>query len=95
MVNPVHNVTYRDGERIKPQRFVKEGKDVAVGARVAAGIRPLLGAAQSHLLWGWILYLFYLRFHEIGSCSYFFISLYFYISKYLLSPTNLTGFSNF
>ena len=26
----------RDGERIKTQRFVKEGKEVAVGERVAA-----------------------------------------------------------
>ncbi len=38
-----------NGERIKTQRFVKEGTEAATGAK-AAGIQPLLGAAQSHLL---------------------------------------------
>ncbi len=34
------------------------GKQATFRARAAAGIQPLLGATQSHLLWGWILYLF-------------------------------------
>ena len=45
-----------DGERIKTQRFAEEGKEAVVGARAVAGIQPLLGAIQSHLLWGCILY---------------------------------------
>ena len=39
-----------NGERIKTQRFVKEGTEAAAVAKVAAGIQPLSGAAQSHLL---------------------------------------------